>query len=199
MWLIGFLMQKAAGLGIAYYLYTDLSIHTDTVDDVSHYVEIRVSILEGRNLVAKDKNIWGKRVTSDPYVKVYHGPNKLGKTGIVKKTLDPKWDPASANFSIYVVPMALDVYHNIECNIFDHDQLSADDPMGTCYVTIPSVLNKKISGWYAVEKGEGHTYCRNATGELKVEVEVRSKLGNIFQNKIKSTVSHKSDADYLDY
>ena len=199
MWLIGFLLQKSAGVGIAYYLYTDLDSQTDKVDDVSRYLEVRVSILEGRNLVPKDKNIWGKKVSSDPYVKVYHGPNKLGKTSIVKKTLDPKWDAGRSTFSVHVIPRAVDVYTNVECNIFDHDQISKDDPMGTVFVKIPSTLNKKITSWYPVEKGEGQTYCRNATGELKVEVEVRSKLSDVFQNDAKSTVSKSSDIDQLDY
>jgi hypothetical protein len=71
--------------------------------------------------------------------------------------------------------------------------------MGTVFVKIPSTLNKKITGWYPVENGEGQTYCRNATGELKVEVEVLSKLSDVFQNDLKSTVPKSSDIDQLDY
>jgi C2 domain len=190
-WFVGALLQKGMGLGIAYYLLQDFRTQTTTVDESVRYLEVRVSILEGRDLVAKDKNIWGKKVSSDPYVKVYHGPNKVGRTSIVKKTLDPKWDSNVEAFSMSVLPRALDVYKTIECNIFDHDKLSTDDAMGTCYVKIPAALNTKIVDWYRVEKGEGNNYCRNASGMLKVEVEVRSKLGRTFRSELRSTASQR--------
>jgi hypothetical protein len=182
-WFVGAFLQKVMGLGIVYHLHQDFRTQTATVEAV-RFLEVRVSILEGRDLVAKDKNIWGRKVSSDPYVKVYHGPNKVGKTSIVKKALDPKW---AETFSINVLPRTLDVYKTIECNIYDHDKLSADDSMGTCHVMIPTALNEKTVDWYPVEKGEGLNFCRNASGMLKIEVELRSKLGKAFRSELRST------------
>ena len=105
--------------------------------------------------------------------------------------MDPKWDLAKETFFLNVIPRALEVYKNVECNIFDHDQLSADDSMGSCYVPIPHGLNKKRTDWYPVEKGEGANYCKNATGELKITIEVRSKLGASFGHKLEKTASDK--------
>lgn len=194
-WFVGVLLQKIMGLEIIYHLHLDSRKKGATLDAV-RFLEVRVSILEGRDLVAKDKNVWGRRTSSDPYVKVYHGPNKVGKTSIVKRTLDPKWDSDKDTFTINVLPRTLDLYKTIECNIFDHDKLSADDAMGTCYVTIPTTLNEKIVNWYPVEKGEGINFCRNASGMLKVEVELRSKAGSevsIDQLQIHKKLFEESD------
>jgi hypothetical protein len=188
-WFIGLVLQKVTGLGIGYFICDNVGFQETDVDDLTQYLQVRVTILEGRNLVAKDKNFWGKKVSSDPYVKVFHGPNKMGKTCIVKKTLDPKWDDQT--FVLNVIPRALDVYKTIECSIFDHDQLSTDDSMGTCFVNIPNSLNSKHTSWYQVEKGEGKHYCRNAKGELKVEIELRSKIGCSFRQEMRSTASEK--------
>jgi C2 domain len=190
-WFVGIVLQKLTGMSIGYFLCDNIGFQETEVEDETKYLQVRVTILEGRNLVPKDQNFWGKKVSSDPYVKVFHGPNKMGKTCIVKKTLDPKWDDNKETFILNVIPRALDVYKTIECNIFDHDQLSTDDSMGTCFVNIPTSLNTKLTGWYQVEKGEGKNYCRNAKGELKVEIELRSKLGSSFRKETRSMASQK--------
>lgn len=190
-WFMGFVLQKVTGVGIGYFLCENIGFQEIDVNDLTNYLQVKVTILEGRNLVAKDKNFLGKKVSSDPYVKVFHGPNKMGKTCIVKKSLDPKWEDARETFVVNVIPRALDVYKTIECNIFDHDQLSTDDSMGTCFVNIPSSLNVRHTAWYPVEKGEGKNYCRNAKGELKVEIELLSKMGSSFRQEIGSMASRK--------
>ena len=196
-WIFGMGLQKFGAGIILYYLYLDikssslLELESSEEDDEAvHCLEIKVSIKRGRDLVAKDTNIFGKHTTSDPYVKVYHGPNKLGKTAIIKKTLDPRW--TDETFSLKVVPRALDVYRNIECNIYDHDKLSSDDPMGTVYIPIPRFRNHPVKEWYKVEKGEGDNYCQNPKGHLFVEVEVISKLNKSFKRQLLKTVSQRS-------
>jgi hypothetical protein len=194
LWFMGFVLQKVTGLGMGFFLFENIGFQETEVDNLTQFLQVRVTILEGRNLVPKDKNFWGKRVSSDPYVKVFHGPNKMGKTYIVKKTLDPKWDNGKETFVRNVVPRALDVYKTIECIIFDHDQLSTDDSMGTCFVKIPNTLNARLTSWYPVEKGDGKNYCRNAKGELKVEIELRSEMGSSFRPNCRSTASE----DYVE-
>jgi hypothetical protein len=184
-WFVGTSVQKIWGIVLGYYLYRDFKFTPPDPEDEVHFLEIKVRILEGRNLVAKDKNIWGRHTTSDPYVKVFHGPNKLGKTSIIKKTLDPVWK--NQFYKLSVVPRALEVYRTIECSIFDHDNLSSDDSMGTVFVPLNTQRNfRPRPEWYPVEKGEGDNFCKNAKGELKVLVEVRSALAPSFRNQIRS-------------
>jgi hypothetical protein len=184
-WFYGTAIQKIWGVVLGYYLYRDFKFTPAAPEDEVHFLEIKVTILEGRNLVAKDKNIWGRHTTSDPYVKVFHGPNKMGKTSIIKKTLEPVWK--SQYFKLSVVPRALEVYRTVECSIFDHDNLSSDDPMGTVFVPLPVQRNiRPRPEWYPVEKGEGDNYCKNAKGELKVLVEVRAALAMSFKDQIRS-------------
>jgi hypothetical protein len=185
MWFTAMAIQKLMGLTIAYFLYNDWKVKPrEEREDAIRFSDIKVHVLQGRGLVAKDKNIWGRHTSSDPYIKLRHGPNKMGKTSIIKKTLDPTWNDQS--FRLSVVPRAIAVYNSIECRIFDHDNLSSDDPMGTVFVPIPTLNNSKVMRWYPVERGEGENYCRNATGELLIEIEVRSRLASSFKQQLQS-------------
>jgi hypothetical protein len=155
-------------------LYHDSRVKQVDPEEEILLVEIIVTICEGRDLVAKDKNMFGRPTTSDPYVKLSLGRNKLGKTSIIKKTLDPNW--GNETFRLSVAPRSLEVTKSIECRIFDYDAMSSDDAMGTVFVPIPRTRNTNIGKWYPVERGEDINFCKNATGELLVEVEVRSEL-----------------------
>jgi hypothetical protein len=190
LWIVGTGLQKGCAGVLLYFLYRDSKSATPEPKDVVQFLEIRVCVKEGRSLVAKDINLFGRPTTSDPYVKVYHGPHKIGKTAIIKKTLDPVWD--NETFRIPVVPRALDVYQNIECNIFDHDNLSSDDPMGTVFIPIPKTKNEKVTEWYRVERGEGINFWKNAKGEISVEVEVRTQLNQSFKRQLFKTASQRS-------
>jgi hypothetical protein len=101
----------------------------------------------------------------------------------VKKTLNPVW--TDETFRISVLPRMIDYFKTVELNIFDHDKLSANDPMGTVYVPIPTMRNRKVRKWYPVEKGEGENYCRNASGELLVEIELQSENSDSFKQAVR--------------
>ena len=184
MWFVAMTLQKLMGCTIAYFLYKDWKVKPREPEDAIRLSDIRVSVLQGRGLVAKDKNIWGRHISSDPYVVLRHGPNMIGRTSIIKKTLDPTWNDQS--FRLHVVRRSIAIYNSIECRIFDHDNLSNDDPMGTVFVPIPPLNNSKVLRWFAVEKGEGENHCRNATGELLIEIEVRSRLAESFKRQLQS-------------
>jgi Ca2+-dependent lipid-binding protein len=124
-------------------------------------------------LTSKDTNKFVRSTTSDPYFKVNYGHNRVGQTCIVSKTLDPVWEHQS--FRLGILAKSIEYYKIVECHIFDHDHMSADDPMGTLYIPVPTLRNIKITSWYPVKKGEGENFCHNATGELLVEVELRTK------------------------
>ena len=56
-------------------------------------VDVTINVVQGRNLVAKDRSgLFGKKKSSDPYVKVLFGEKKIGKTRDISKTLDPEWN-----------------------------------------------------------------------------------------------------------
>ena len=172
----------------------------DSIGGDVRSLELHVKILEGRNLVPKDQNIWGRKVSSDPYVKIYHGSTRVGRTNICFKTLNPRWESSSSSssrnnsFQVRVLPQTLDSSPTVECQIWDHDHLSSDDSMGVCSVPIPASLNHKETKWIPVHFGGepgDKTYCHNATGALKVEVEVRSRLSRGFQKELYKSASQR--------
>ena len=136
--------------------------------------ELRVRIIQGRNLTPMDHAFvfFGRMVTSDPYVQVLLGQKSFGNTPFIPKTLNPVWPKNGSTFRMAVLPKSLEVYQTIECRIYDYDTSSQDDAMGTVHVPIPTKRNKPVRGWYSVGKGKGENYCKGATGELYVEVEI---------------------------
>eukprot|EP00980_Cylindrotheca_fusiformis_P022220 scaffold9122_cov94-Cylindrotheca_fusiformis.AAC.1 len=176
------LVREMMGVVLAGFLFVEYRNVESDPETALDIIEVRVTILEGRGLVAKDKNIFGRSTTSDPYVKIYHANNYIGKTAIIWKTLNPLWK--GERFCITAIPNVLDSYDVIECNVYDHDTLSQDDAMGTVHIPIPRQFNEKVSMWYPVEKGKGGDYCWNATGELHVEVEVQPRLSTSFKSQL---------------
>jgi hypothetical protein len=61
----------------------------------------------------------------------------------------------------------------LECHIFDFDFSSDDDSMGVVTIPLPVCTDMDSTSWYPVEKGKGVYYCEDASGELKVNVQVK--------------------------
>merc|ERR1712048_1030019 len=129
--------------------------------------EIVVTIYEGRNLVSKDKNVFGADTNSDPYVKVYYAGRKMGKTSWIENTLNPNWGGQTIKFHVDG-----SLFKNIECRVADYDDFSSPDPMGTVVLSFPKAFNTEVIDWYPVGKGFGNSYCEDASGELKIGLEV---------------------------
>ena len=189
MLLLGKVVHVLSGVGIGFFLKQNHEAEPDNINTFLQgsiqFMDVHIRILEGRNLVAKDKNIFGKHTTSDPYIKIYHANNYVGETAIVWKTLNPVWK--DEKFKLPVIPKALKTFDNVEFNIYDRDRLSSDDSMGTVNVPIPLRLNKKVTGWYPVMNGKGTDFCKNATGELRVEIELRPLLSKSFKQDLHLT------------
>jgi hypothetical protein len=136
--------------------------------------ELRVRIVQGRNLTPMDHAFFffGKMITSDPYVQVLLGQKSFGSTPYIPKTLNPVFPKNMSSFRMAVLPKSLRIFQHVECRIFDYDASSKDDAMGTVLVPIPEERNKPVRGWYGVGKGKGDTFCKGASGELLVEIEV---------------------------
>ena len=85
-------------------------------------ITFNVIIHGGRNLVAKDKTLFGgKKGTSDPFVKVSLLNKTYGQTKVQTKTLAPIWNES---FPIKVVGEQQTkqcLTSSIHLNIYDHD------------------------------------------------------------------------------
>jgi len=139
-------------------------------DDLST-TEIRVTLIEGRDLVPKDQNIFGKFTTSDPYVVVKYGIDDFGRSHTIRKTLNPVFTKSDV-FTLHVHPGSLES-KKLELHLFDFDFSSEDDAMGVVTIPLPPCTDTNTTSWYPVEKGKGIDYCEDASGELKVNVQVK--------------------------
>jgi len=98
-----------------------------------------IEILQGRELVAKARNMLGKRISSDPYAKVHLFDGEWpchGRTAVIPRTLAPVWNET------VIVSLGADSAHallksgeEMELRLFDHDPLAKHDYMGS--VTMP--------------------------------------------------------------
>lgn len=161
-------------------------------------VELNFTILKGEGLAAKDRNMMGKRTTSDPYIvitletttppvgrqKAKTTTKELGKTKTIMKTVDPEWKEA---FNVSVPCSALQdpkTPPKLKLHIWDYDAHSDDDSMGV--VTIPILVdppkNSSTKEWYKVPADS----AKNAKGKLQIKMDMeitRSttlKRGNAF-------------------
>ena len=166
-------------------------------EDLRVPVTIITKILEGKSMVPKDTNILGRLTTSDPYVIVLFGNESLGKTRIIKKTLDPKWNDEL--FQITVLKEQIHQHQYMELQVFDHDHFGSDDPMGTVYIRIPDLLEQQqrqrqpilqTTRWYKVERGQGQYFCKDATGSLRVEMHIVSHDFQL-QSSVKDSTYHQ--------
>jgi len=145
-------------------------------------INIDIHVLQGSKLVAKDRNMFGKRVSSDPYVllsltctpptntpdykdKSKHHKFELGRTETVKKNLSPTW-----NFTTKcVIPYTrMSETIRLAFEIFDEDKMSSDDPMGI--VTLPALEWKDSAGstvWYEVAKGS----AKDVSGKIQLKIQ----------------------------
>jgi len=140
---------------------------------------VEFHVLQGKDLVAKDRNMFGKKTSSDPYVAISllctpkitkPGQKKkvqkirLGKTEVKKKNLNPRW-----NFS---KGSSIPFSRNNETlqlmfEIYDEDKLSADDSMGV--LTLEALEWKDSVGtsqWQEIPKGS----AKDVTGEIQIKV-----------------------------
>ena len=122
-----------------------------------------LTIVKADGLKPMDSSTFGK-ASSDPYCKIFlrdeatMKKSEVGKTKVMKKKLNPKWN---ANFAFLLTKEMSPV---IIVEIFDHDMLSGDDPMGKLTIPVESFTkNKDEPSTYAVQPMEG---CEGATGTL---------------------------------
>jgi len=138
-------------------------------------LNIEVGLIQGRKLVPKDRTLGiGRAHTSDPYVEVWLGDKHYGTTRTLKKTLDPYWNE-TFHISITEPEQINSFYENgnnvLQFRIFDKDEHTQPDNMGVVNLSIePDIPSSCL--WYRVENGEGKLHCRNARGELRIQISV---------------------------
>lgn len=150
-------------------------------------VTLKVLVIEGKDLVAKDRSIIGIRTTSDPYVDIYWGyaPKDkdrihVGKTQTIPKNCkNPKWK------SFHEISVGADMAERLlrkrdclELRIWDQDELTRDDFMGVVKIDVVEAAQLgPLYKAYPVMKGvEGSKlYCRNAKGFLEVQITVEAR------------------------
>ena len=154
-------------------------------------IEIQLCIIEGRDLVAKDRSFFGKPTTSDPYVKVFLGGKCYGhNTPVIKKDLNPKWN---ATFKILLMDdhQIADIMlhrHPLRLVLWNKNRVF-EDCMGV--VDLPLDKNTNANNkeretmmepeWFPVQQGEDEIfdkkqliqYCHNATGDVKLQYTVK--------------------------
>jgi Ca2+-dependent lipid-binding protein len=155
------------------------------IEDVSS-ITIELKIIQGEDLIAKDRSMTGRRTTSDPYVKVYLGGKCYGhNTKVVLKDLNPVWNDS---FKILVAGKQLQEMlrhpYPLRLVIFDEDKtFTEDDLMGVVDVPLKVESNANPK-WKRVRPGEEekpedetvpHFWCHNAQGKLKIQMNLSMK------------------------
>lgn len=137
-------------------------------------MSVQITIIKGLDLVAKDRNLFGKKTSSDPYVLVYLFSSgqmnereqkiKLGQTPTVKKNLSPTWNHSVST----TLP-----YHKKSDNnriifqIFDEDKLSADDSMGIINIPLAFQDSTEPAVWHEIPKNS----AKNASGKIQILIQ----------------------------
>lgn len=155
---------------------------------------IKVDIVKARNLIAKDRNLFGQRSTSDTYAKLYIDSILVGKTKVGKATVNPVWN------SLFTYMLGADSATNVfqqqrdntnqvlkaELTLWDHDSLGKDDFMGSVVFTLDP-LHGNISKWFPVGKESGDHKCENAQGEVEIKVTYEGhQLKNVVRGEAKT-------------
>ena len=97
---------------------------------IAEWMEVEVEFIQGKNLLAADKN-----GLSDPFctVKLVGKSSKVFKTNVIPETLDPKWRE-----SFKLVSDVLDTALVIQC--WDHDRVGKDS-LGR--VILPAAMHRE--------------------------------------------------------
>ena len=142
---------------------------------------VQLEVIQGKDLIAKDRNLFGKKTSSDPYVLIsllctpsnaLPGQKKkiqkirLGKTETMKKNLSPIWNYSQT----YAIPYSRknDILQ-IVLEIFDEDKLSSDDSMGV--VKLQPIEWKNSVGstvWHEIPKGS----AKQVSGKIQTKMSI---------------------------
>ncbi|PWN50042.1 tricalbin [Violaceomyces palustris] len=125
-----FKLKSSAGVNVATVQlacrYIPVDVHIEPVESVNNQGYLRVDVIKARNLRAADR---GNR--SDPYITFSLNGERLGKSKVVKKTLNPDFNE---NLGEFQVPSRVAAEAIVEA--FDWDQVGTPDKLGQCRVDL---------------------------------------------------------------
>lgn len=131
--------------------YIPLDVHLEPVESVNNMGFLRVDLISAKNLRGADRG--GKY--SDPYATLMLNGERVFKSKVVKKTLNPTWDE---NLGECEVPSR--VHADCHFEIFDWDQVGTPDKLGQAQIDLadlePFQATEKvipITGKGAAENG----------------------------------------------
>mmetsp|Transcript_11218 Transcript_11218/g.23250 ORF Transcript_11218/g.23250 Transcript_11218/m.23250 type:complete len:200 (-) Transcript_11218:158-757(-) len=148
-------------------------------EDPIDFVLVQYEVIEAKDLVAMDRSLFGKKKSSDPFVKIsllctpttlVAGKKKaaekirLGRTEVIKKNLNPTWNFKSGSKIPY---SRANETLQLVFEVFDEDKLSSDDPMGTLKLSPLKWKDSNESAkWYEIPKGS----AKKVSGDIKIKV-----------------------------
>ena len=147
-----------------------MTIFEDNSDEVVFDLttKLKLTILQGKDLAAKDLDLLGKRSSSDPYVEIWAYNVLVGTTAVKKKTLHPDWRSTEEGETFYM-SLEGEYTHDILLKIYDWNKRSDPELMGviTLKVKPKKVVNKV--GWLTVPKDS----APHASGYLRVKMNTK--------------------------
>lgn len=133
---------------------------------------IELSVERGKDLSVKDLN-----GTSDPYVKVYYGPDEKYISSTVHKNLNPIWNE-KVSFIIY------DLTIPVSFQLFDYDRIGRDESMGTAKLDLTRIPLEK--SYPATLELENEKRTDGKTGMLDISITITLKTSE-FRDEVKLT------------
>ncbi|XP_016141337.1 extended synaptotagmin-1-like [Sinocyclocheilus grahami] len=146
---------------------------------------LRIHLVEGQNLVAKD-NLMGGMVKgkSDPYVKIQVGGETF-KSQVIKENLNPVWN------EMYEVVLTQLPGQELTLEVFDRDMDMKDDFMGRLKMNLSDIISSEyINEWFTlsdVKRGRVHLAL-----EWLPTVTQPEKLQQVLQYQSKSSYLNKT-------
>lgn len=158
---------------------TELSTPQAPWQDPIDRIMVQFQVLQAKDLVAKDRNLFGKRTSSDPYVLVsllctpsstLPGQKKkvqkikLGQSPTIKKNLFPTWNYSQTS----AIPFSRkNETLQLMFEVFDEDKISSDDLMGV--VKLEALEWKDSAGdavWYDIPESS----AKGASGKIQMKI-----------------------------
>ena len=133
-------------------------------DNCTH-MKVKLRIIQGIGLAAKDADEYGNMVSSDPYVEVWKDRKILGKTMTQDQTLDPIWNEQ------FVFMVDKQILPKIALRLWDEDEDDEPDCLGSVTIKIPADVESSIKEWYEIPSVSNAE--NDAEGSIQVYLETQ--------------------------